>query len=484
MKSISLNLGLSVCLIGLCSCGGGTYSGKESESSANKSLGSVSSDSMSRSSQSSLSRVTFTAQEMASLQSLSPAKLPDPPVDLSNRFADDIRAAEFGKTLFFDSSFSGRLLESDNDGGPHSLGKRGEIGKVACAGCHIPEAGFADNRSPGKAISLGAAWGRRRAQSLLDVGQGKLLMWDGRHDSLHSQIFGPIESAAEMNSSRLFVAQQLARKYRAEYESIFGDIPRFDDPAFYAQLSPELNGCQTRSFGIKMQCDSTSHGTPGDQAEFDGLTPEQQHDVTLAVINMGKALGAYQRRLTCGPGRFDAWMQGDANALTTTEQEGAKLFVGKGQCTNCHSGPYMSDQKFHNIGLRAQPIMGIFTNNSDVGAQSGWADLLADPLNTQGIFSDGNDGRLPNGIPPETLGAFKTPTLRCVSRRPTFMHTGQMTSLQQVILFFGHGGEATGFPGKNELQPLALNAQEVEQLVAFMKALDGTGPDPKWTSLP
>lgn len=472
-------LGLSLCLVSLCSCGGGTHSG-EADNTSNTSQ-SISSLVSSQSSQS-VQAVTFTNDEMVALQDLSPARLPEPPVDLSNRFADDLRAAEFGKKLFFDTSFSGRLLESDNDGGSHALGKRGEIGKVSCAGCHIPDAGFADNRSPGKAISLAAAWGRRRAQSLLDVGQSQLLMWDGRHDSFQSQVFGPIESAAEMNSSRLFVAQQLARKYRAEYESIFGDMPGFDDAASYAQLSPELNGCQTRSFGIKMQCDSTSHGTPGDQAEYDSLTPQQQDEVTRAVINMGKALGAYQRRLSCGPGRFDAWMQGDKDALTATEQEGAKLFVGKGQCTNCHSGPYFSDQKFHNVGLRAQPIMGIFTNNSDVGAQSGWADLLADPLNTQGPYSDGDDGRLPNAIPPETLGSFKTPTLRCVSRRPTFMHTGQMTSLQQVILFFGHGGEATGFPGKNELQPLALNAQEVEQLVAFMKALDGTGPDPTWMS--
>ena len=48
-------------------------------------------------------------------------------------------------------------------------------------------------------------------------------------DTLFNQVFGPFESVVEMNSSRLFVAQQTFRVHRAEYEAIFGPMPPLDD---------------------------------------------------------------------------------------------------------------------------------------------------------------------------------------------------------------------------------------------------------------
>src|SRR4029077_1731396 len=142
---------------------------------------------------------------------------------------DDDAAATFGQKLFYDPSFAGPLLDTDNDGSPQALGVPAQTGRVACAGCHLPDGGFSDTRSFQRQISLGAGWGRRRAPSLLDVGQARLVMWDGRHDTLYGQIFGPLESVVEMNSSRLFFAEQIFRKYRTEYEAIFGALPAFDD---------------------------------------------------------------------------------------------------------------------------------------------------------------------------------------------------------------------------------------------------------------
>src|SRR6187399_3183867 len=86
---------------------------------------------------------------------LAPAVLPAPPPDVSNRYADDPEAAALGQRLFFDMGFSGALLDLDADGGPDSLGVRGDAGKVSCAGCHEGEHGFLDTRSVFKQISLG-----------------------------------------------------------------------------------------------------------------------------------------------------------------------------------------------------------------------------------------------------------------------------------------------------------------------------------------
>lgn len=63
-------------------------------------------------------------------------------------------------------------------------------------------------------------------------------------------------------------------------------------------------------------------GAPGDGAEFDAMSADAQTEVTEVVVNVGKALGAYQRLLSCGPSRFDRWMHGDEDALTRAEQRG------------------------------------------------------------------------------------------------------------------------------------------------------------------
>src|ERR1700678_152552 len=80
--------------------------------------------------------------EWAALLALSPTPLPASPPDVTNRFADSAAAAALGQRLFFDPSFSGPLLDSDNDGSSSALGTRGQTGRVACAGCHIPKSGF------------------------------------------------------------------------------------------------------------------------------------------------------------------------------------------------------------------------------------------------------------------------------------------------------------------------------------------------------
>jgi cytochrome c peroxidase len=422
----------------------------------------------------------------AKLATLSPATLPPPPPDVTNHWADDPAAAHLGQELFFDTSFSGRLLDPDDNGAVGTLGTAGQTGRVACAGCHVAMSGFDDTRSPGGAISLAAGWGRRRAPSLLDVGQAKLLMWGGRRDALYNQPFGVIESPLEWNSARLFVAQQLARLYRTEYEAVFGAMPAFDDATQFPQLSAAQAGC-TPDHAPSPACMGTTHGMPGDHAEYDGLSPPDQDAVTRAVVNMGKALGAYERRLTCGPSRFDRWMAGDASALDASEQRGAALFVGQGRCITCHSGPFLSDQQFHDVGLN--PVQVVFAAPADLGDRGAATDVaaaIADPLNTLGAYSDGSDGRLPKQVSPAMQNAFRTPILRCTSHRPSFMHTGQLPTLAAVVAFFNRGGEVPppGTPGKNELEPLRLTPDQEQDLVSFLQALDGPGPDPSLLAAP
>lgn len=424
----------------------------------------------------------MTEEERTLLLSLSPDPLPPAPPDVTNDWADDATAAEFGQRLFFDPGFSGELLDGDNDGSANALGRKGETGKVSCAGCHVPESAFNDTRSLRQQVSLGAGWGLRKAPTLLDISHSELLMWDGRRDTLYAQPFGVIENQVEMNSSRLFAAHHVYATHRAEYESLFGPLPELTDESRFPALAANETGC--RELTPELGCAGALRGAPGDAAEYDGMTPEDQDAVTRVVVNVGKALGAYQRLLECGPSRFDAWIHGDDGALSAAEQRGALLFVGKARCIECHSGPHLSDQEFHNVGLKPEVVATVFLDANDPGAAVGLEQLLSDPLNAQGEYSDGDDGRVPSEIPPEMLGAFKTPRLRCVSLRPSFMHTAHIGSLDDVVAFFNRGGDDVGFLGENEIEELDLTLDERADLVAFLGALEGPGPDARYLAAP
>jgi cytochrome c peroxidase len=427
------------------------------------------------------------------LETLSLASPLPPPADASNAVADDPRAAALGQALFFDPGFSGRLLDSDN-GAPdnmegfvhNSLGFQGESGRVSCASCHVPGDGFSDTRTVHQQISLAAGWTNRRTPSVLDVGHASLVMWDGRFDSLQRQVLGVIESPLEANSSRLYFAQEIARRYAAPYEELFGSDPRVVLGEDYPQLAGDTTGCQLELSSFTTPdatcSEGTLHGVPGDGAEYDSLTDEQKRTVTRIAMNAGKAIAAYERLLSCGTSRFDAFFRGDEDALDESEQRGAALFVGKAGCVSCHSGPFFSDQQFHNVGLPPAMVATAFLLGvDDPGAMLGLETVMTDPLNVAGEFSDGDDGRLPKSVAPEMLGAFRTPMLRCVSRRPSFMHIASLRSLREVVEFFNEGGQpdgaaTPGVVGHDELEPLGLTEPQIDDLVAFLEALDGEGP--------
>ena len=428
----------------------------------------------------------FGDAEWATVLELSPAELPTSPPDVSNRYGDDPAAAALGEKLFFEKGFSGKLLDIDNDGSPKSLGVRGQTGKVACAGCHMKETAFLDTRSVFKEISLGTGWTARRTPSILDIGQAKIVMWGGSRSTLYSQFFGPIENPLEMNSSRLFVAQSIAAHYEGEYEAVFGAgaLDALADTGRFPTLTAETTGCSvTQSIdhprAIRPDPLYLCHGMPGDGAEYDSMTPADQEVVTRIVVNAGKAVAAYERLLACGPSRFDAWVHGDSGAMTAEEQRGLALFVGKAKCASCHSGPFLTDQKFYDTGLEEKPTQIEIFNGGDHGAASDLVSAANDPVGISGAFSDGDDGRMPADIGPAYEGAFRTPSLRCVAQRPTFMHSGTMHSLEDVVAFFNRGGDpAGGYPGTSVSQPLGLSASEEADLVAFLRALDGSAPIP------
>ena len=424
----------------------------------------------------------LTAETLVALRALHYDPAP-PPADPSDRVADDPAARRFGQRLFFEASLSGRLLEGDNDGTSATLGTQGQAGRVSCAGCHVPSADFVDTRSPHRQVSLAAQWTLRRTPTLLEVAYAPLYNWDGRRDAIWNQALGVMESEREFNSSRLFVAEQVFRLHRAEYEAVFHTtMPPLDDAARFPQLTADETGCiELRGTGGST---FVCRGRPGDHADYDAMAPADQALVTTVAVDATKALEAYVRQLRCGPGRFDAWLDGDATALTRAEQRGAALFVGRAHCVPCHGGPRLTDDAFHDVGLSPAVVAVAITDTGDRGAATGIAAALADPMSTSGDYSDGDRRQLPTSVAPSLEGAFRTPSLRCVEGHPSYMHTAQIASLDQVVGFFDRGGDPSGYPGVNELMPLSLTDRERADLVAFLGALTGPGPDAALLSAP
>lgn len=401
----------------------------------------------------------FTAVERAALEDL---RLMAAPADPTNRFADDPAAARLGHQLFFDPRLSGPLQEVDDDFAG-ALGEVGDVGKVSCSSCHDPAAGGADRRSRGP-TSIGAGWTGRNAPTVLNASLSRWMFWDGRKDTEWSQALAPLESDVEHNISRLALAQVMFTVYRQPYEDIFGPMPPLDDAARFP-----------------------ADGRPGDPA-WEAMAAEDQQAVDLIFANVGKAIAAYERGLVDVTSPFDRFMAGDASAMSDAAVRGARLFVGRASCNECHSGPLLADGRFHNHGI-AQA--GATVPLIDEGRAAALATLLADPFNGKGAFSDdvevgaaklaevGDEG-------PGALGAFKTPTLRNVSQSAPYMHTGGFVTLWDAVEWYRRAAGTDGFVGERaaEAEVLRLSDEDVNDLVAFLLALDGEGIDPELLSAP
>lgn len=389
-----------------------------------------------------LSQPQWSDEELATIKSLWIGNLGQLPPDPSNAYADDPRAADLGLSIFFDTRFSSN-------------------GQVSCATCHQPNKLFTD----GRAQSQGIGETRRSAPSLVGVSYSPWFFWDGRKDSQWAQALGPMEDANEHGGNRTQYAHLVAEHYREAYENVFGPLP-------------DLSGFP-RSAG-PVEDDEA-------RAAWEAMSPQDRDTVTRIYANIGKAIAAYQRHIQPGPSRFDeyvrALIEGDEEkvkiALSSEEVAGLRLFIGKGNCTQCHNGPLLANHDFHSTGTPMS--RGIF---ADRGRTDGMTQVVEDEFNCLSPYSDAEPEQCvelrflpPNGS--EFLGAFKTPTLRNVAETAPYMHAGQFETLEEVL---DHYNEAPAGPHEHtDLFELNLTGQELAQLVAYLKSLSGpvSAPQPE-----
>ena len=365
-------------------------------------------------------------------RSMSLGQLGAPPADPSNRWADDPRAAALGKRLFFDARLSAN-------------------GQVSCATCHDPAREFQDGIPLGKGVGTAG----RRTMPLAGTAHNPFFFWDGRRDSAWSQALGPLESAVEHGGTRAQYAHRVAASYRAEYEQVFGPLP-------------DLSRVP-RSAGPVAD--------PAARAAWDAMTAQDRDAATRVFVDIGKAIAAYERTITFAPTRFDlfvdAWARDGTlpkTILDENERAGLQLFAGKANCTQCHNGPLLSNNGFHNTGVPAGKGLA-----PDRGRLPAVEAVKGDEFNCRSRWSDaaGDQCAELDFLAPASAAqerAFKVPSLRGVSKRAPYMHAGQFATLREVLQHYNRAEPAPA--GRTELKPLHLTAAELDQLEAFLRALD------------
>jgi cytochrome c peroxidase len=158
-------------------------------------------------------------------------------------------------------------------------------------------------------------------------------------------------------------------------------------------------------------------------------------------VNLARAIASFERSLLSGDSPVDRFRRGEIPALSKDARQGLWLFESRGGCWRCHADSNLTDGRFHNTGI-------------------GWGTDPPDP----GRYSITRQER--------DRGAFKTPTLRNVAGTGPYMHDGSVATLEDVVRHYNRGGN----PNPNldpALKPLNLSDADVQQLVAFLKALTG-----------
>lgn len=301
--------------------------------------------------------------------------------DPSNRVSGNAEAIGLGRRLFFDA----RLAPS---------------GRLSCSSCHRPERGWTD----GRRLGIGLEPGNRNTLALTDVRLNRRFGWSGRTDSLWAQCLRPLIDPKEMGSSAEHIRQHLGtdRDLARTYETVFG--------------RPAL-------------------GT----------------DAELVLVDAAKALAAYVETIDSARTPFDefrdALARGDAASAARyplPAQRGLAIFIGKGMCNSCHSGPTFTDGGLHDGGLAPDPDVGI-------------AELLATRYGLAGPFNDGTFTQRVEGD--HRPGSVRVPTLRNLTRTAPYMHDGALTTLHDAVRRHPPGTAA------------GLDDREIADLVAFLETL-------------
>lgn len=301
-------------------------------------------------------------------------------------------------------------------------------GTVSCSKCHDEKQAFTD----GLPVSVGhhGLTGTRNAPTVLNAAFNPSQFWDGREPDLESQSKQPLINPVEHGL--------------ADHKQVLKIVRT--DPDYLATF----------------------------QSVFDVSAKK------LAIDHVAKAIASFERTLVAGNSPFDRYyFKSQADAMTDTQVRGFQLFIGQGRCVSCHTieqdHALFTDSRFHNIGVGINKIQQdiprlaqAFLEAKNKGGQVD-AMVLTDKKSSE-------LGRFAVTDELSQIGAFKTSTLRNIELTAPYMHDGSLKTLKEVMVHYNNGGVNKADERVNDflsggIRPLNLTDPQLDDLVAFMKAL-------------
>ena len=294
-------------------------------------------------------------------------------------------------------------------------------GTVSCSTCHNPDLAFTDRKST--SVGIKGRVGQRNAPTLLNALYNKTQFWDGRVKTLEEQAALPIVNAVEMGHPNLDAAvAQIAsvEEYQQAFQRVFGRPPN----------GPDLL----------------------------------------------RAIASYERTQLSFDSPFDRFIAGDNNAIDASAKRGWELFNTQARCNKCHAlmetqrdVTVFTDNDFHNIGI------GIIRHN--VVALGRQAEQLIKSGDTAAIDRAAIQtdmsalGRFLITKKEKDIASFKTPDIRNVLVTGPYFHDGSQETLWDVIDHYNKGDGLQNPYLDEDIQPLALTENEIDDLVNFMASL-------------
>ena len=377
--------------------------------------------------------------------------------------------AQLGQLLFYDPLLSGNK-------------------EVACATCHHPAFGTGD----GLSLSLGdGGMGLgvnrvvdpqnlpeqrvpRNAQPLFNLGakQMTVLFHDGRVEvdaTRPSGLRTPLEEEMVGGFASIISAQTM-------FPVLSGD----EMAGHYSEneISQAVRrGTLTGKDGAWDLIAQRVAAVPDYAARFRAVYPDLAGPQDIGFTDISNAIAAFMEfewRSDTAP--FDALLAGEAS-FSGAQKRGLELFYGAAGCAACHSGPLLTDFEFHAMG---QPQLG-----------PGKAARFERHARDEGRFRV--TGREADRF------AFRTPSLRNVALTGPWGHSGAYGDLASFVAahadprtalesydrsgvvlpefeaadwrIMDDPAEVAAISAAAQVAPVALGAQDVADIIAFLNSL-------------
>ncbi|MBT8318073.1 MAG: cytochrome-c peroxidase [Lutibacter sp.] len=258
--------------------------------------------------------------------------------------------------------------------------------KQSCNSCHNLETYGVDNLSTSPGNDGG--FGTRNSPTVFNAALHMAQFWDGREPDVEAQAGGPILNPVEMAMpSEKVVVERLSKI--EEYNQLFSE-------AF----------------------------------------PDEEQPINYK--NIQNAIGAFERKLIT-PSRFDDFIAGDLDALSTIEKEGLQLFISTG-CVACHSGNVLGGNIYQKFGIFDDYWK--YTKSTKI-----------------------DEGKFEVTKKEGDKYIFKSPSLRNIEKTYPYFHDGSVKDLKEAVTIMA----------KLQLNK-ELPENELDALVAFLNSLTGELP--------